>query len=344
MCAVQDVLQIGELLTRDIYLAGGSLIAPNVILTAAHYVYDKSAKDISVTCGEWLPESKNATYQPADHKIQRLKAKFIMTHPEFENTTNFNDFAVIVLEDSFDTSVPHIGTVCLPTNENDQDISFEGCFATGWGKDRFGRRGEYKTVLKQVQLNTVETKAKCQEQLRQTRLTQFFNLDKSFTCAGGEEGIDLCTGDGGGPLVCPRASNPRQFVQTGITSWGIECGNKGVPGVYSDVKEGLCFIDYATRCGLEVEAANYKSPYGLQGCANWSGEKYCEYKKELEGKDNEIENAASKKDQRLAERRKDELLELLEIYRKTSKEGCPSPLDLDKYCQRLQSRTKRSTL
>ena len=93
-----------------------------------------------MTCGEWLPESKNATYQPADHKIQRLKAKFIMTHPEFDNSTNFNDFAVIVLEDSFDTSVPHIGTVCLPTNENDQDISFEGCFATGWGKDRFGRR------------------------------------------------------------------------------------------------------------------------------------------------------------------------------------------------------------
>ena len=133
--------------------------------------------------------------------------------PEFEIETHFNDIAVIVLEDSFDTSVPHIGPILLPTDEDDEDFSLEGCFATGWGKDRFGRRGEYKTVLKQVQLNTVETKAKCQEQLRQTRLTQFFNLDKSFTCAGGEEGIDLCTGDGGGPLVCPRASNPRQFVQ-----------------------------------------------------------------------------------------------------------------------------------
>ena len=169
-----------------------------------------NASEISVRCGEWNTDKSK---KPINHKVQDQRAKFIMTHPEFDNSTNFNDFAVIVLEDSFDTSVPHIGTVCLPTNENDQDISFEGCFATGWGKDRFGRRGEYKTVLKQVQLNTVETKAKCQEQLRQTRLTQFFNLDKSFTCAGGEEGIDLCTGDGGGPLVCPRASNPRQFVQ-----------------------------------------------------------------------------------------------------------------------------------
>ena len=37
-----------------------------------------------------------------------------------------------------------------------------------------------------------------------------------------------------------------------------------------------------------MEAANYKSPYGLQGCANWLGDKYCDYKKELDGKDNEV--------------------------------------------------------
>jgi hypothetical protein len=136
-----------------------------------------------------------------------------MLHPEFESLPNFNDIAVIVLEDNFNTNVPHIGPMCLPTGKDDEDISLEGCFATGWGKDRFGRKGEYKSVMKQVLLNMVETKEKCQEQLRKTDLTKFFNLDKSFTCAGGEDGVDLCTGDGGGPLVCPKASNPKQFVQ-----------------------------------------------------------------------------------------------------------------------------------
>ena len=41
MCAVQRVVSFGlgnTKLTKEIYLSGGSLIAPNVILTAAHYV------------------------------------------------------------------------------------------------------------------------------------------------------------------------------------------------------------------------------------------------------------------------------------------------------------------
>ena len=37
MCAVQRIISLGTL-KKQIYLSGGSLIAPNVILTAAHYV------------------------------------------------------------------------------------------------------------------------------------------------------------------------------------------------------------------------------------------------------------------------------------------------------------------
>ena len=67
------------------------------------------------------------------------------------------------------------------------DISKDNCFATGWGKDRFGRKGEYKTVLKQVRLGMLDFES-CEEKLRETRLTRFFELDKSFTCAGGNKG------------------------------------------------------------------------------------------------------------------------------------------------------------
>lgn len=68
--------------------------------------------------------------------------------------------------------------------------------------------------------------------LRQTRLGPDFALHPGFLCAGGEEGKDACTGDGGGPLVC-EANGSWQLV--GIVSWGVGCGEKDIPGVYVKV-------------------------------------------------------------------------------------------------------------
>ena len=57
-------------------------------------------------------------------------------------------------------------------------------------------------------------------------------------------------GDGGGPLVCPRGvktpNGEETFVQVGIVAWGIGCGEQ-IPGVYANVSQALCFIDWATR-------------------------------------------------------------------------------------------------
>jgi len=329
MCAVQKTISLG-VLKKSIYISGGSLIAPNVILTAAHYVSGVDLSILTVRCGEWNTDIK-------DEKSVDIEAKSIMIHPEFQNETNYNDFAIIVLKEEFDSSThPHISPMCLPGQDDEDDIFKDNCFATGWGKDRFGRKGEYKTILKQVKLGMIDFES-CEEKLRETRLTRFFELDHSFTCAGGNKGVDLCTGDGGGPLVCPKISNPDQYVQTGITSWGIECGKKDVPGVYADVQKGLCFIDYATRCGLGFEAEDYKSQYGLSNCANWAADRYCDILKEVERKSELIENATSKKDEILEGRRKKALEETAEKYKELNKQKCSSDLDLDDYCESKES-------
>ena len=59
-------------------------------------------------------------------------------------------------------------------------------------------------------------------------------------------GEDTCKGDGGGPLVCPSGDGSG-YVQAGIVSWGVGCGQEGVPSVYTDVASSVCFIDWATR-------------------------------------------------------------------------------------------------
>ena len=74
----------------------------------------------------------------------------------------------------------------------------------------------YQVTLKQVEIDIVEFE-ECQDRLRKTRLGIDFNLHKSFVCGGGEKGIDTCTGDGGGPLVCPSSNGSNAYIQVCIS-------------------------------------------------------------------------------------------------------------------------------
>ena len=99
----------------------------------------------------------------------------------------------------------------------------------------------YQEVLKEVVVPVISNE-QCQKNLREnTRLGPFFELDSSFMCAGGVQGVDTCKGDGGSPLVCKQRNGP--WYQAGIVSWGIGCGEKDVPAVYASVATVSCWID-----------------------------------------------------------------------------------------------------
>lgn len=51
------------------------------------------------------------------------------------------------------------------------------------------------------------------------------------------------SGDGGSPLVCPIPKAEEYYHQAGIVSWGIECGQEGIPGVYTNVAKFRSYID-----------------------------------------------------------------------------------------------------
>lgn len=53
----------------------------------------------------------------------------------------------------------------------------------------------------------------------------------------------LPQGDGGSPLVCPLRNTQDRYVQAGIVSWGIGCGQNRVPGVYASVAKARRWID-----------------------------------------------------------------------------------------------------
>jgi len=254
-------------------------------------LYRNTAVSLKVRAGEWDTQTENEPYIHQDRNIVNIEV-----HPEYFAGALFNDVALLYTDQIFNLA-PHVDTICLPyPGEN---FDYENCFATGWGKDKFGVDGEYQVVLKEVVLPTV-TYDECQTALQKTRLGSRFKLHSSFICAGGAD-KDTCKGDGGGPMVCPSKTDINSYVQAGIVAWGIGCGENGTPGVYASVSEAVCWIDYSMSLyyGALSQPNDYSSYWGLdQGlnnCYTWMQNKLAELKIKSDGSPDSRDGREAKK-------------------------------------------------
>jgi len=222
---------------ESVYVCGGTLIDSLHVLTAAHCIKTYHEQDLRVRLGEWDVNHDVEFYPYVETDVVNM-----VIHREFYAGTLYNDLAILRMDKPVDFARnPHVSPACLP--DAFSDFTGQRCWTTGWGKDAFGDYGKYQNILKEVDVPVISNR-QCETQLQQTRLGYDFKLHNGFLCAGGEEGKDACKGDGGGPLVCERAGS---WYLVGIVSWGVGCGQPGVPGVYVKVSHYLDWIRQITN-------------------------------------------------------------------------------------------------
>jgi len=215
-----------------VFKCGATLIGHKFVMTAAHCVYDKlrsaplDASELRLRMGVTNIKTNDEAYPYKDYDVHD-----VIIHPSY-NPQNLRFDIALLAVDGYVLYASHINPVCLPTPGDSADgYVNQQCVALGWGKNSF-LKGQFQSNLQSVKLGVVDHD-KCEILLKNTTLTAVFRLHESFVCAGGQEGYDTCTGDGGGPLAC--LDQNQRFVELGITSWGVQCGQKNVPGVYVNV-------------------------------------------------------------------------------------------------------------
>ncbi len=198
---------------------GGTLIAPNKVLSAAHCVDREQASDLWAVIGR---------YDRSTNDGERIQVERIQIFPQFDAPSLDSDIAVIDL--STDATAAHP----IAYASADETQFYEpGTYATvlGWGETDSGDKPNrlYEVVVPIVETESVNGPDGYDGKILPTML------------AAGSTGMDACQGDSGGPLVVPDGG--MGFVLVGIVSWGLGCGVEGRPGIYTRVSQFTDFIE-----------------------------------------------------------------------------------------------------
>jgi len=247
------------------HFCGGSLIAKDVILTAAHC----QGGNYNVVLGR---------HDVDDNDGEVIAMKKELPHPNYDSQSTNNDFMLVFLDGA--VSATNVDLVTLNSDSSVPDVG-DAVTVMGWGDvDIRDDVSKLSDVLMNVQVNVISNQ-ECDDS--EGTIDGYYDnyndqITQDMLCAkvdGGGE--DSCQGDSGGPLVI-KGSNS-QDVQVGVVSWGIGCASEHFPGVYARVSRAYDWIEkevckgssYASDAGFDCSGTSSSGSEGNDTSVGGSG-------------------------------------------------------------------------
>ncbi|CRL05180.1 CLUMA_CG018056, isoform A [Clunio marinus] len=210
------------------FKCGGSLISEQYVLTVAHCAFADRTRPTKVRLGDLNLNHRDSYLPGIDVAIE----KFI-PHEEYNTLTRAHDIAVIKMAQSV-SFTKNVKPACLYTTKETKESS---AIASGWGYTEYS--GTPSSRLMKVRLNILSNNL-----CAQTYAEEDIPITDNQICAGIlSGGRDTCQGDSGGPIQVVLGDNKCLSHIVGLTSFGIACGARNAPSVYTRVSSYLDWIE-----------------------------------------------------------------------------------------------------